>query len=345
MISFRSVVSAVMALAAPLALAHHSPAAYEVTSQITVVGTVERFEWSNPHAYLTVRETQAAGTARTWLVELQSPAALRQLGWTRTTVAAGDPVTFTALPGRDRSRNITYLLLLERSGAVLLDTRALSPGPRPAGAAPSSGQPPPNAPAATTLAGTWSTVFGPGFALLFANADALPVTPQGTAAMREFTDAVNPGRDCVQFPAPLYMVLPFFRKVEIGEDQVVIRGEEGNVVRTIDLRRATHDGAAASVQGDSIGRWEGAALVVDTALFAEHRIGNGAGLPSSVRKHLVERFELAPDGRTVAYTFTLEDPEYLAEPVRGGATWVYRPDVEFTPLECDPENARRFLEP
>lgn len=198
---------------------------------------------------------------------------------------------------------------------------------------------------ATTLAGTWATVLGPTFGRLFADAAALPVTPQGAAAIREFTDAANPGRDCVQFPAPLYMVLPFFRKIEIGEDAVVIRGEEGNVVRTIHLRRNTHDGATASVQGDSIGRWEDAALVVDTALFAEHRLGNGGGLPSSTSKHLVERFELSPDGRTLAYTFTLDDPEYLAEAVQGGATWAYRPDVEFAPLECELENARRFLEP
>src|SRR5690606_30711420 len=139
-------------------------------------------------------------------------------------------------------------------------------------------------------------------------------------------------------------VLPIFREIEIGEDAVVIRGEEGDVVRTVDLRRGTHEGAAATVQGDSIGRWEGGALVVDTALFAEHSLGNAAGLPSSTMKHLVERFELSPDRRTLEYTFTLDDPEYLSSTVEGGATWAYRPDVEFAPLACDLENARRYLE-
>ncbi len=162
--------------------------------------------------------------------------------------------------------------------------------------------------------------------------------------MRDFTDTANPGRDCVQFSAPLYMVLPFFRSIEVGADAVVIRGEEGAVVRTVDLRRNTHDGAVRSLQGDSIGRFEGTTLVVDTTHFAEHRLGNAAGLPSGAAKHLVERFELAPGGGALNYTFTLDDPDYLASTVRGVSTWAYRPDVEYAPLSCDLDNARRFLD-
>jgi len=346
MIAFRPVVSVAIAaaLAVPVAFAHHSPAAYDVTTQITVTGTVERFEWGNPHAYLTVKESSPADAPRTWLVELVSPSVLRQFDWTPTTLAPGEPVTFVGLPGRNRSRSIAYLLVLERSGEVMLDMRGMAPGTRPADAPPRL--PPPSAPAvaATSLAGTWATLPGPGFSQLLPNAGALPVTPRGAAAMREFTDAVNPGQDCVQFAAPLYMVIPFFRKIEIGEDTVVIRGEEGGVVRTVDLRRRTHDGASPSLQGDSIGWWEDGALVVDTALFAEHTLGNAAGLPSSPMKHVVERFELSPDGRTLQYTFRLDDPEYLSRTVEGGATWAYRPDVEFAPIACDVENARRFLE-
>lgn len=345
MIAFRPIVPLAMAFAAPIALSHHSPAAYDVTTQITVAGVVERFDWGNPHAYLTVKESAPAGTPRTWLLELVSPSVLRQFGWTPTTLAQGEPITFTALPGRNRSRNIAYLLLLERSGEVMLDMRGMAPGARPADA-PAPSLPLPSTPAftATTLAGTWATLPGPGFSLLLPNSAELPVTPKGAAAIREFTDLRNPGRDCVQFPAPIYMVLPFFRTIEIGEEAVVIRGEEGGLVRTVDLRRSTHAGVEPSIQGDSIGWWEGDVLVVDTALFAEHALGNGGGLPSSPMKHLVERFGLAPNGRTLQYTFSLDDPEYLTRTVEGSATWAYRPDVEFTPLACDLENARRFLE-
>src|SRR4029079_11288205 len=139
------------------------------------------------------------------------------------------------------------------------------------------------------------------------------------------------------------MILPIYRRIEIAGDAIVIRGEEDAVDRTVHLKRATHAGAAESVLGDSIGLFEGDALVVDTALFAEHGMGNAAGLPSSTRKHLVERFELTPDRAALTYTFTLEDQEYLTAPVQGMARWAYRPDVTFAPIACNTCKQARVL--
>src|SRR5215208_6702480 len=47
-----SVVMAV-ALVAP-ALAHHSPAAFDRTKKVTLVGTVKEFRWQNPHTWIEV---------------------------------------------------------------------------------------------------------------------------------------------------------------------------------------------------------------------------------------------------------------------------------------------------
>ncbi len=94
--------------------------------------------------------------------------------------------------------------------------------------------------------------------------------------------------------------------------------------------------------GHSIGRWDGGTLVVDTARFTPHRLGNGAGLPSGAGKHLVERFALNAEGG-LTYSFELEDPEYLKERVTGTSQWLYRPDVEYVATPCDRDNARRFL--
>jgi hypothetical protein len=187
------------------------------------------------------------------------------------------------------------------------------------------------------------TLPGPGLGQLLGGAASLPLTPKGAAALAAFTDAENPGRNCGAYTAPVYMVLPIFRSIEIGADAIVIRGEEGAEVRTIHMNRASHDGVATSVQGDSIGRWDGDALVVDSTRFAEHRLGLGGGLPSSSAKHLVERFQLTPDGAGLTYTVTIEDPEYLTTPVQAMSPWTYRPDVPFQPLDCNLENARRFL--
>src|SRR5262249_27390379 len=122
----------------------------------------------------------------------------------------------------------------------------------------------------------------------------------------------------------------------------LIRGEFDNSGRTVNMDATSHAGAPRSVQGHSIGRWEGRTLVIDTASFTEHRSGNNWSLPSSARKHVIERLQLAADGKSLMYSFELEDPEYLARAVKGDAEWAYRPDLRYAGETCNPANARRF---
>ena len=103
-----------------------------------------------------------------------------------------------------------------------------------------------------------------------------------------------------------------------------------------------NDGAAVTHQGHSIGWWESDVLVVDTTHFTDHRSGNARGVRSGSQKHLVERFELNPDRTNLTYRFELDDPEYLAAPVTGELQAAYRPDLDFVPVTCNPEAARRF---
>jgi hypothetical protein len=64
--------------------------------------------------------------------------------------------------------------------------------------------------------------------------------------------------------------------------------------------------------GDSIGRWEGDTLVVDTTNFTDKSHWRG----SSDRLHVVERFTRV-DADTIRYTFTVDDPESWARPWSG----------------------------
>ena len=63
-------------------------------------------------------------------------------------------------------------------------------------------------------------------------------------------------------------------------------------------------------QGDSVGRWEGNTLVVDTTNFTA-LTANFRG--SSEKLHLVERFTRVSDD-TIMYQFTVEDPATWAKP-------------------------------
>ena len=69
-------------------------------------------------------------------------------------------------------------------------------------------------------------------------------------------------------------------------------------------------------QGDSVGRWEGNTLVVDTTNFTNLTAFRG----SSEKLHLVERFTRTADD-TMIYEFTVEDPATWEKPWTAEIPW------------------------
>jgi hypothetical protein len=80
---------------ARLAHAHHSTAMYDMANPVTVKGTVKRFEWTNPHAFIFLEVKDDKGTTTEWEIELMSLNHLRSYGWVRSTVKAGDVIAAT----------------------------------------------------------------------------------------------------------------------------------------------------------------------------------------------------------------------------------------------------------
>jgi hypothetical protein len=83
------------------ATAHHSTAMYDSQNPVTIAGTVKKFEWTNPHAfvYLEVKD-EKTGKVVEWEVEMMSLNHLRAYGWTSKTVKAGDTLSATGAPAR-----------------------------------------------------------------------------------------------------------------------------------------------------------------------------------------------------------------------------------------------------
>jgi Family of unknown function (DUF6152) len=325
--------AAVLLVALP-ASAHHSRAIYDLDQSITIDGVVTKFEWANPHVYLYVEAPNDKGEPVVWQIENGSTTAMGRRGWTRDLFAPGDRVVVAASPGKDTSRSIAVVTTVTKSGVTYIGrsgldaaySQSLDPSVR-----------------ADSLTGTWVVPQGDlvGF---FSEPDAWPVTAKGRAAVASYDDlTMNPQIQCISRTAPWVMIFPSVQRIDVGATTVSIRSEYDTVERTVHLDVDSHAGAARSHQGHSIGRWEGGVLVVDTTQFEDHRSGNARGIPSGSEKHLVERFELAEDGRTLIYRFELEDPEYLVRPMTGEIRSAYRPDIAFSPVDCDLENARRFL--
>ena len=309
------------------AVAHHSAAIFDATRTVTIEGTVERYEWANPHVYLHV-----ASSSGTWLVEAGSPSMMQRAGWTRGSFAAGDAVSVEVNPARNTDRRMGRGIAVRVRGETLAfrgETRVEPRAPVPAAG----------------LDGNWLPRPEPVFLSFVGEPAAWSLTPKAAEALRRYDPANNPGVNCVALQAPFQMVWTDLKNIEIDGATAVLRSALNvGVERVVHLDAATHDGAPFTNDGHSIGRWDNGALVVDTRNFADHPAGNRDGVPSGAQKHLVERFELAADRTTLTYRFRLEDPEYLAAPFEGSAVWQHRPDLPYSAEVCDLENARRYLE-
>ena len=104
--------------------------------------------------------------------------------------------------------------------------------------------------------------------------------------------------------------------------RVTINQEAWMQTRTIwtDGRRHQPD-ADPTYMGDSIGHWEGDALVADTVAIKD-TVPLGPGMTHSDKIHITERIHLKPgDPDTLINEITVEDPDALAEPWHTTATY------------------------
>jgi hypothetical protein len=78
--------------------AHHGNAAYEVTRQITLKGTVTRWAWSNPHCFIRFDVLDESGQTAHWIAETENPSTMAHMGWGLRSLKAGDRITITVFP-------------------------------------------------------------------------------------------------------------------------------------------------------------------------------------------------------------------------------------------------------
>ena len=327
-------VAALFFITLPVA-AHHSRAIYDRERIVSIEGVVTKYEWGNPHIHVFVETETDSGDAVVWTFDTGTTTMMRGRGWSSEMLAPGDRVIVEGNPVRTAGSTTADVLSIRKAGVTLIDSDTEAAALEAGESAPFR---------ADDLSGIW---YVPGLSVSsrFNNSSSWPLTARGAEAVETYDDrTMNPQNECGARTAPWLMVFTGVHRIEVGDDLISIRTEYDTVERTVHMDVASHDGAAVTYQGHSIGRWEDEVLVVDTAHFADHRNGNARGVPSGSRKHLVERFELNPDRMSLTYGFELEDPEYLSAPVTGELQSAYRPDLGFDPIECDLEIARRFIE-
>ena len=107
--------------------------------------------------------------------------------------------------------------------------------------------------------------------------------------------------------------------------KLVVQLSEGN---THSFRRFFVDGRAHNLDlepnswtGDSIARWEGETLVVDTIGFNDKSWLDDTGKPHSDEMHVIERYS-RPDAGHLQVQYTIEDPKAFMRPYTFSRTFV-----------------------
>src|SRR5262249_45018319 len=131
---------------------------------------------------------------------------------------------------------------------------------------------------ATSIAGTWRPTPADFRALNLA-IPTWPLTDDGRQKLTAARSAnVTPQSECIPAGGPQLMVYPVALTVRVDPRTVVFDIDWLEAQRVVHLDAVTHPtDLAASLQGHSIGRWDGGVLVVDTVGFAPHEEGIGFG--------------------------------------------------------------------
>jgi hypothetical protein len=121
--------------------------------------------------------------------------------------------------------------------------------------------------------------------------------------------------------------------------EITLLYEMPRMVRRIRMNAQHPQQIEPSYVGDSVGRWDGDSLVVDSVGFNGYAELDARGQPTSAQLHTLERFTPAADGG-IDIEVTITDPEYYSEPVHIKRSWKKSSSRHLLEYDCM-ENPRQ----
>jgi hypothetical protein len=173
-----------------------------------------------------------------------------------------------------------------------------------------------------------------------------PLLPRAAAIVEQYRSIRASGKlpalstHACRSPSLYTTLFPaFVMAIVQTKDTVFITFEQPRLVRKIRLNASHPSPVTRTYRGDSVGRWEGNTLVVDTIGFNGLGELDISGAPTSRDAHMVERYTKSPDGKSIRLIVTIEDPAYLSEPLVVERRWVLSNGVQQGEFDCE-ENPR-----
>jgi hypothetical protein len=155
---------------------------------------------------------------------------------------------------------------------------------------------------------------------------------------RRTQPASDPARACLPPGVPRIMYSSYSMEILQVPNRVVIVYEGGtHIFRSIPI--GTKAGLKhppdpnPTYMGDSYGWWEGDSLMVDVVGFNDRSWLDASGHPHGEKLHVVEKFTRLNSSK-LAYTATVDDPEYYTRPWTVTTSATYRPNDRLKEVIC-----------
>ena len=170
--------------------------------------------------------------------------------------------------------------------------------------------------------------------------DPIPLTPDARARAQENLNRRSiddPTGHCIFAASPRITGVGLFPTQFVQTPtQVVILYEYLSTIRVIPIGAKHPEDMSPSFMGDSVGRWDGNAFVVDVVGFKPGGWLTG-GLVTSDALHLTERYTRV-DRDQLNYEVTIEDPKMLTKPFTQRTTMMLREGARLREYSCAENN-------
>jgi hypothetical protein len=178
----------------------------------------------------------------------------------------------------------------------------------------------------------------------------MPLNQAGKEARENFNAAMNSSSECVPSNLPSLLMIPYVYEIKREGNNIDIFHEYAQLRRPVTLGSSVPNVTDPNY-GRRIGRYENDTLIIESDGFPALSAGlasgwepngNGADIPSSTQKELIERYTINEDGSVLTVEYTVTDPAYLTEPFTANVVWHRMPfDSPVYEFDCDTEIASR----
>jgi hypothetical protein len=158
----------------------------------------------------------------------------------------------------------------------------------------------------------------------------------------------DPTGQCLPAGIPRTIMLGLFpQQIVQTPTQIIMLYEYMSIFRVIPLNAKHREDLIPSYMGDSVGRWEGDTLVVDTIGFNGKTWLAGAGTFHTDALHTVERFTRISKDR-IDYEVTMTDPNVFTKPWTLRSSLMLREGTRLQEMVCaenniDPDRYEKLL--